>query len=34
MTMNVYAAAVTETKVKSANRRQKEHDERQKSVPG
>ena len=34
MTMNVYAAAVTETKVKSAIRRQKEHEDKCKSVSG
>ena len=34
MTMNVYAAAITETKVKSANRRQKEHEDKCKSASG
>jgi integrase len=34
MTMNVYAAAVTETKIKAANRRQKQHEERENTASG
>lgn len=34
MTMNVYAAAVTETKIRAANRRQKQHEERENKASG
>jgi len=34
MTMNVYAAAVTETKIKAANRRQKQHEKKKISASG